>query len=538
MEFMSKYLSYLRSKIGDSEEHSSSRPITSERPLCVGIVGAGISGLYSALLLQHYIPDVKVKLFEANDRVGGRILTYKFSDEPYQYCEAGAMRIPTPNSAEVPSPVIQLVEYLSKSSPDCCLKLIDYVNSCPSGNRVFVNGTTMKDGRVMNVEYANTHCSELGFSPHANIEDGDTTNKMLTKALQPLVSKMKDDFINVVKKYERVSLHQYLREEAGWSEDLIVYYEVMSGKVNGTQNGVIYILPFFFLFSNIDGWKTIDGGMSKLPEACAKVIEHQGGEIVLNTKVESMDYVRDGHDFIKLGYCNKSSIRDNFEVFDAVILATPAPCIRNMKKPNWSVNMEYALRSLEHRPLIKILLRFKTRFWESKGLMHGPSLGGTSRTDLPSCRILYPSHGIGDSGKGILSIYLFNEEAMNMVSVTGTVAKIQLVLRNLQSLYPEVNIEEEYAGGTDCTSKEFLKESFVMDWGSQWCMGSMRVSTGQFSNLYPILAPNRGNVYFAGDHLSTVPLFISGALESSRFSVQQLVNKQLGHHTVINYLQS
>ena len=62
--------------------------------LRVGIVGAGMSGLYSALLLQQSVPGVKVKIFEVSDRVGGAVFTYQFSPEPNQYFEAGAMRIP------------------------------------------------------------------------------------------------------------------------------------------------------------------------------------------------------------------------------------------------------------------------------------------------------------------------------------------------------------------------------------------------------------------------------------------------------------
>ena len=64
------------------------------------------------------------------------------------------MRVPDPT--DVPSPVIQLVKYLNKSDSECCLKLIDFVNSCHSRNHVFVNGITMKDGRVITVEYANS----------------------------------------------------------------------------------------------------------------------------------------------------------------------------------------------------------------------------------------------------------------------------------------------------------------------------------------------------------------------------------------------
>ena len=110
---------------------------------------------------------------------------------------------------------------------------------------------------------------------------------------------------------------------------------------------------------------------------------------------------------------------------------------------------------------------------------------------------------------------MFNEEAMNMISITDPAEKIHIVLRDLQTLYSEVNIKEEYARGTDYSSEAFLKESFVMDWSSQWCMGSKGPNLEHFIAGYPVLAQNQGNVYFAGDHLSTTPLFISGALESS-----------------------
>ena len=97
MDLLKKYQNYLRLKLnadeGNAELNQRQDPLT-KQPISVGIVGGGISGLYSALLLQHYVPNVNVKIFEANNRVGGRIYTYKFSDEPYQYCEAGAMRIP------------------------------------------------------------------------------------------------------------------------------------------------------------------------------------------------------------------------------------------------------------------------------------------------------------------------------------------------------------------------------------------------------------------------------------------------------------
>lgn len=172
-------------------------------------MGGGITGLYSSLLLQNYIPGVQVKIFEANTRVGGRIFTYKFSDEPYQYFEAGAMRVP---NNIIQQSFFQLVDYLNKTVPTNPIKLLDYKYSCPSGNRVLVNGTKQKDGRVMSVEYAQKHCSELGFPPEANICDPDEAGQLLADALQPVITAMSTDFMAAMDKYSNTSLRNYFTQ--------------------------------------------------------------------------------------------------------------------------------------------------------------------------------------------------------------------------------------------------------------------------------------------------------------------------------------
>ena len=57
------------------------KPATTAEPSTVGIVGAGAAGLYSALLLKKYRPDISVKILEASDRVGGCIYTYRFENK-------------------------------------------------------------------------------------------------------------------------------------------------------------------------------------------------------------------------------------------------------------------------------------------------------------------------------------------------------------------------------------------------------------------------------------------------------------------------
>ena len=65
----------------------------------VAIIGAGVAGLRTAMLLQQ--TGIPYEIFEASDRVGGRLFTYEFPLMPLgnpegkqDYYDVGAMRFP------------------------------------------------------------------------------------------------------------------------------------------------------------------------------------------------------------------------------------------------------------------------------------------------------------------------------------------------------------------------------------------------------------------------------------------------------------
>jgi hypothetical protein len=68
---------------------------TKQQPLHICIVGAGVSGLYIALILDSLeIPELTYEILEASDRTGGRVKTHYFSDKADDYFDVGAMRFP------------------------------------------------------------------------------------------------------------------------------------------------------------------------------------------------------------------------------------------------------------------------------------------------------------------------------------------------------------------------------------------------------------------------------------------------------------
>lgn len=71
-----------REVLGSSQYGNYSKtPSPPGTPLKVCIIGAGIAGLYAALLLDSL--DIEYDIYEASDRIGGRIFTHRFDQEAW-----------------------------------------------------------------------------------------------------------------------------------------------------------------------------------------------------------------------------------------------------------------------------------------------------------------------------------------------------------------------------------------------------------------------------------------------------------------------
>ena len=505
-----RYRKYLTEKT--PEPSYARRPF----PNKVAIVGAGMSGLYSALLLKKQ--GIDVKIFEASDRVGGRVYTHWFEKRKNQYFEAGAMRLP---KVEWQTPVFDLIGYLNETLPDFLIHLIPYNYSCPSGNRVYVNNTKQKDKNIMTVDYANRHLDELGFPSRADATE--EADKLLQDAINPIANELRDSFHSALKKYDCNTLHHYLSKELGWTLEKINFVEVMTSQTNEFYLGLVdqVILNSDFA-GEVMEWNTIEDGMCRLPEAMAMVIGKEN--IIFRTPIKSLEHI--DNDRVEVGYSAVSDIGVNKEHFDAVVLALPPSSVRMIPhKPHWPVALEHGLRSINFQQLYKIGLRFKSRFWERENVR--PSKGGQSITDLPCRWVVYPSYGIGDSGMGVLLLYSWMTDARQWLPITN-LEKVNLALGNLQELYPEVNIYEEYAGGSS-GDENYLKEAFPVDWGMEWPLGNATFYPSQFSHLYPIMKQPQGQIYFAGEHLSVYHTWIVGALDSAKDTVCQVLGYNVGY---------
>lgn len=104
------------------------------------------------------------------------------------------------------------------------------------------------------------------------------------------------------------------------------------------------------------------------------------------------------------------------------------------------------------------------------------------------CLSLY---GIEERGKGVLLTYFWSTDALNMVPASDEQRK-NCALLDLKRLYPKVKIEEEFTGKYQS-----------VNWAAEWSLGVADFLPGQFNSLFPYLLQPEGNIYFAGEHIST-----------------------------------
>lgn len=476
----------------------------SQTPLRVAIVGAGVAGLYSALLLKKQ--GHHVHIFEASDRIGGRIYTHRFNAREHQYFEAGAMRLPDSTFQAI---VYNLIDHLNQSPSlpkDMAINRIPYILNSP-GNFVHINGHS----------YTSDGTSPAVLTPR----DLDwevpseylvkSASSLLKEALQPFITELREDFeqgFQRLLRFDHMSFRYYLQTEVGWPTNVINFVETVISQTNQFALSTTELVMQNMDFDTKD-WYTIDRGMDRLPEAMALLVGREN--ITVGTRVIGIQGTDHTVEVIANG-CNGAIKTD----FDKVILAIPPAALKMLDdRPKWSTEKEMGIRSMHFESLYKMGMLFRTRFWESH------TRGGQSTTDLPIRWIVYPSNGIGTEGPGALLLYAWMTDAEAWLPLDPHERR-DLAVRCLQKLYPGVNIADQ------------LLETFDVTWSSKSSTGDAMFLPGQFTAYFEVARQPEivgrsevPNVYFAGEHLSKHHTWIAGALESALHSVRQMLGREI-----------
>jgi monoamine oxidase len=505
----------------------------------VGILGAGVGGLYTALILDSL--DIKYEILEASDHTGGRLFTYKFPDsKEYDYYDVGAMRFPLPQKDSdgnyktgIMRRLGELINYPKLNDGQVPLKstLIDYYYKSRAGGsflyfnneRYQVSDTSHPPdfrAREMGVE------SEYVAVGVEKIVDDvvEPFSRMLINDLEKQVHKGWD----VMKENDAYSLRAYMSFKyipsvnlelppMHLTNNVINWCETFDNSTGSYDRGltetVLESLAFAKSGSEIIGdveWKCFKGGSHVLIDYMTDYItaNRTNDLIKFNKSVTSIS--QGGEDTMEVSVRGESS-----RTYSHVISTIPLPGLRTIDLSGAGLNVmqKNALRKLQYGPSIKVGVRFQSAWWTDRfGIV-----GGQSFTDLPIRTIVYPSYGV-DSGTPstvLIASYCWTNDAERLGALisTGKTEYIEqlkeLVLRNLAEVH---NVTYSFL------LSEY-SDIHAWDWNyDPLTMGAFAYfGPGDFQDLYTALSVPNANkrFHFAGEAISTRHAWVVGALDSA-----------------------
>jgi monoamine oxidase len=449
---------------------SEGLPPGRQTPKRVIVIGAGIAGLVAGFELarQGHEPVI----LEAQSRVGGRVYTLR-SFSPGLYAEAGAMRIPR-------------VHKLTLAY--CKLFGLELQPFIMSSARTFVYIA----GKRMTAEDVNREPDRLDFDL-SETERGRTHKELwdeATREIRDLYARDSEAALRMIsEEYDRYSIRDFLKSR-GLSDGAIELYGVMTFRETNLNAGAVEQLREI-VGRAFEDMQEIVGGADLLPLAFYNQLKpcvRFGAQVVA---------VHQDQDSVTVHYRTRSG--GFSERGDYAVCTLPFAVTRHLDfVPSLSRAKYRAIRELNYNPSTKILLQVRHRFWERA---HG-IIGGTTTTDLPIRRIVYPSHSSPDEERGVLlASYTWGQDAARWGSLTDE-DRVALALKDVAKIHPEIVDEFEVGRSHAWYNDPYAGGAFAL------------FEPGQQTALQADIVKPEGRIHFAGEHCSLWHAWIQGALES------------------------
>ncbi|NXF41564.1 OXLA oxidase, partial [Nyctibius bracteatus] len=443
------------------------------RPANIVIVGAGISGLTAAKLLQD--AGHKVTILEISNQVGGRIRTYRPEGQDW-YVELGAMRLPKSH---------RLVREFIRQFD---LKLNPFIQTDDNA-WYFFNDTRIRAGEVIrNPDILNYTVKPSERGKSATQLYRETLNKAF-KTFQT------SDCKQYLDKYDSFSTKEYLIKVGNLSQGAVQMIGDLLNEDSGFYLSFLTSLWEFDIFSR-ESFDEITGGFDQLPKAFQKALPNV---IRFNCAVEKI--MTKGNK-VHVFYRAPDTLAPSVITADYVLVTSTAKATRHIQfLPPLSPPKAQVLRSVHYGSSTKIALACSEKFWEKDGIR-----GGQSITDRPSRFIYYPSHNF-TSGLGvILASYTLNNDAEYFLPLTDE-ANLDVVLQDLSDIH---QVSKEYL---QYICDQHVIEKWELD---RHAMGAFAAFTPyQFVDYSQALFEQEGRVHFAGEHTAQPHAWIDTAMKSA-----------------------
>jgi monoamine oxidase len=469
------------------------------------------------------------KILESSNRVGGRMYTTYLNNtqpEEYQYHELGPMRFPYSITD------IESNETWPIMDQRMIFQLADVLNELnkhedPSYQVSFIPWIQISD----NAPVATSHRRPDGTIPGrletkldgSLLDNVNASYSNVTKAYEAI--KALDDFKGLdkarIKSYATDIFRAHKEAEASGLMDFseVEYLRFVMGFDSNTtdqvtpSNVVWPMWEYETVYFMATEWRTIDKGLSRLPEAFRPLITNRTS---WGTKVNGVKYNSDTN---SLTVSSRPTGSDPFttknteEEFDYIFNTVPFNLIRFWDLPKHSSLLRRAIDRTVFDGAVKVAIQYKTRFWEH---LERPIIGGCGRVNIYGIgQICYPSYEINATGPGVmLASYISSADATTACAMPEAehIARIQCAMVELHGPIAA----EQYTGN-------YARHCWEND---EHHAGSWAVPIVPQQQLYlPAFWQTEFNTVYAGEHTSYTHSWVFSALESSvRASVQMLLD--------------
>lgn len=487
----------------------------------VCIVGAGVAGLYIAMILDSL--KISYDILEANpNRVGGRCYTYRFSEEPHDYYDIGAMRYPKIPTMQRTFDLFELTK----------MPLIPYYLDGPANPKLF-NDRFFTHGVIDPYHVSRRNG---GGVPDDVV---DNVDKLLNDAFGPYKDELAKDFnkgFDNLMTVDDYSTREFLRR--GGPDGTLPKYDFFAIQWMETQGTSTNLFDQAFSESVMDSfdfenptrdveWFCIEGGTSLLTDAM---------QASLSTKVETGKRVEvisinwtshdDGNMSVKCA--GETEARTGYST---VFSTTTLGCLGRMDLRSLELHpsQKDAIRALHYDESVKVALKFSYPWWI---VDCGITEGGVASTDLPLRTCVYPSYNLHDGKENpavLLASYTWAQDATrvgslvnNRASPAGEEELVELILRDLALLHAEtISYDKIRAAFTG------VHHAYSWPQDPNTAGAFALFGPGQFSNLYPYLTRPAADSKFhiVGEASSAHHAWIVGALDSAVAAVLRFLKR-------------
>lgn len=444
----------------------------------VAIVGAGIAGLTAAWRLRQ--AGIRVQVFEANTRIGGRMYSLRDHFPDRQVVELGGELIDTSHVR-----IRALADELG-------LTLDDLLADAP---------TLAAEVWHFNGQRYDEHDVIEALGPLARAIERDQA-RLPDAAVTYRTPHGLDDL-------DRLSLAEWLDREGidGWLRSLIdVAYTTEMGAEPDRQSALnlidfIGIEPDrFSIFGESDERFHVRGGNDRIPAALG---ERLADAIETGCVLEAVREASDGGVVLDIRHGSASrEVRA-----DAVVLALPFTLLRHVRidLPLPPVKRR-AIDVLGYGDNAKLMIGFNRRVWREQGS------NGSVFTDRPFQSSWEASRA--QAGEhGILTNFTGGRHAIELGSETARFQADKAV-SEMEAVFPGIAQAREEA------------REVRFHWPTQpWARGSYACyAPGQWTTLRGAAGERVGRLYFAGEHCALdTQGFMEGGCESGETAARELL---------------